>query len=313
MFILSVFLLFDTDSVILNTCFCVTILILNRFLGVPLSKFRAFRLLLSFKFHNFAHVIKQTILNTMKKNAIILLSAALLLSSCRTTEQGLLTGAQFGNFIGSAVGGLTGGWHGEMAGALIGTVGGAAAGAAIGTATERSRESRYERMRQQAEYDAPVVDPYAQGDDRIEFDEKPDIGNSRSYSVDELARKTPLEVRKATVADQDGDGVLVRGEECTISFEIVNNTMEPVFDIFPIVEDATGNKHVAISPALRIESIGPLKGIRYTASILADKRLKDGEIVVRVGVAKGKNEIKSQTHELTIPTKKKKETPKGQG
>lgn len=248
----------------------------------------------------------------MKKNTIVLLSAALLLSSCRTAEQGLFTGAQFGNFIGSAVGGLTGGWRGEMAGSLIGTVGGAAAGAAIGAASERSRESRYERM-QEAGYNAPVVDPYAQGDDRIMLDGMSDASEHRSFTVDELSRKPPIEVRKATVTDQDGDGVLVRGEECTITFEIINNTMAPVFDIFPIVEDATGNKHVAISPALRIESIGPMKGIRYTATILADKRLKDGEIVVRVGVAKGKNEITSQTRELTVPTKKKKVTPKVQG
>lgn len=245
----------------------------------------------------------------MKKNMIILLSAVLLLSSCRTAEQGLFTGAQFGHFIGSAVGGLTGGWRGEMTGSLIGTVSGAAAGAAIGAASERSRESRYERM-QETGYDAPVVDPYAQGDDRIVFDETLSVNSHRSYSVDELARKAPIEVRKAMITNQEGDGVLARGEECTVSFEIINNTMAPVFDIIPIVEDVTGNKHVAISPTLRIESIGPLKGIRYTATILADKRLKDGEIVVRVGVAKGKNEITSQTRELTVPTKKKRETPK---
>ena len=44
--------------------------------------------------------------------------------------------------------------------------------------------------------------------------------------------------------------------------------------------------------------------MRYTATILADKRLKDGEIMVRVGVAQGGKEVTSQTRQFTVPTAK---------
>jgi hypothetical protein len=78
-----------------------------------------------------------------------------------------------------------------------------------------------------------------------------------------------------------------------------------VFNVQPFVEDATGNKHVKISDNLWIENIGPRQGVRYTATILADKRLKDGEIVVRLGVVQGGREVASQTREFRVPTAKK--------
>ena len=36
----------------------------------------------------------------------------------------------------------------------------------------------------------------------------------------------------------------------------------------------------------------------------SDKRLKDGEIMVRVGVAQGGKEVTSQTRQFTVPTAK---------
>lgn len=87
-------------------------------------------------------------------------------------------------------------------------------------------------------------------------------------------------------------------------FEIHNTSDNTVYDVCPFVEDVTGNKHINISPNLKIESIGPRQGVRYTATILADKRLKDGEIMVRVGVAQGGKEVTSQTRQFTVPTAK---------
>ena len=117
--------------------------------------------------------------------------------------------------------------------------------------------------------------------------------------------EAPLVVRHAVITETQNDGVLVRGEECTAVFEIMNTSDNAVFDVQPFVEDATGNKHIKISDNLRIESIGPRQGVRYTATILADKRLKDGEIIVRLGVAQGGREITSQTREFRVPTAKK--------
>jgi uncharacterized membrane protein len=107
------------------------------------------------------------------------------------------------------------------------------------------------------------------------------------------------------IVESRRDGVLTRGEECTVMFEIMNNSDRTVYDVRPIVEDVTGNKHVKISPNLRVESIAPHQGVRYTATILADKKLKDGEIMVLVGVAQGRQEVTSQTRQFTVPTAKK--------
>jgi hypothetical protein len=179
------------------------------------------------------------------------------------------------------------------------------AGAAIGAAVENSQNRKYEPdvpMQRGINQRESAQERY---DDRIDFDESPSVVAERSFSVEELSRKTPIELRNAMVTDKTGDGILVRGEECMVSFEVMNNTNHPVYDLCPIVEDATGNKHVAVSPNLRVECIPPHEGIRYTATILADKRLKDGEIIVRVGVARNNQLIASQTREFTLPTRKK--------
>ena len=218
----------------------------------------------------------------MKKGFMMILCVLLIMSSCTSnTAGGAYMGGQFGHVIGSAVGGITGGWRGHHTGALIGTVGGMVAGAAIGSAIDKAEERKYEeripQRRNLPEYE-------------------------RVYMDDVVSM---LEIRHAEIFESQRDGVLTRGEECTVVFEIHNTSDNPVYDICPFVEDATGNKHINISPNLRIESIGPRQAVRYTATILADKKLKDGEIIVRLGVAQGGRKIGTQTREFRVPTAKK--------
>ena len=218
------------------------------------------------------------------------MGAVLIVSACtNNAANGAYVGGEFGHIIGSAIGGIAGGWRGQHTGSLIGTVGGVVAGAAIGSAIDKSQERRMERVSTRRHHDDSGFDPQGRGDDRIMIE----------------PAEAPLEIRNAIITEAQHDGVLVRGEECTVQFEIMNNSDNPVYDIQPLVEDATGNKHVKISPNLHVESIGPRQGIRYTASILADKRLKDGEIIVKIGVAQGGREINSQTREFKVPTAKK--------
>ena len=239
-------------------------------------------------------------MKAMKKSMIWVLGMMLVVSACtNNTATGAYVGGQFGHIIGSSIGGINGGWRGHHTGSLIGTVGGMVAGAAIGAAIDNAQEKKYEGARERAmeradrryqpDYDDSGFDPQGHGDDRIMIE----------------PAEAPLEIRNAIITEAQHDGVLVRGEECTVQFEIMNNSDNPVYDIQPLVEDATGNKHVKISPNLHVESIGPRQGIRYTASILADKRLKDGEIIVKIGVAQGGREINSQTREFKVPTAKK--------
>lgn len=248
----------------------------------------------------------------MKKNLLLLLSVAVLLSGCETAGQGAVHGGQFGYVIGSAIGGITGGGRGHDLGALIGTVSGVAAGAAIGAATEKAREEEYmERTRERhrinkrhdgyenrewSKYDESDYDHRGGGDDRVDFG----IGNGPTSKPD----KSPLEIRNATITETKRDGVLTRGEECSVMFEIHNTTGQPVYDIRPLVCDMTGNKHIKISPNLRVESIAPHQGIRYTATIRAGKKLKDGEIKVMVAVSHRQRVVSSQTRYFTVPTAK---------
>lgn len=282
---------------------------------------------------------------SMKKIMIVLAAAALLLSSCGSYEAtGAYTGSQFGHVLGSAIGGLAGGWRGHELGSIVGTVGGAAVGAAIGRSADRRQEERVAerqqarraqqaRQRQAAaaasgqydngqygngQYDNSGYDPQMQGDDRISFD--PVDGFNSTGTTDSYAGTSQLPtlrqgyaatsgpalvVRNAGVYEDQRDGVLTRGEAAKVIFEIVNTSSQPVYDVFPLVEEATGNKHVHISPNLRIESIAPHQAVRYTASLVADRGLRNGQIAVRVGVAQGNSVISSQTRQFTVTTAKR--------
>ena len=184
-------------------------------------------------------------------------------------------------------------------------------------------------------YDESGFDPQGGGDDRISFDGDQSGASDQSFAIGSTAPKqhapyslakpktvaptaeniatmdaltstdTPLLViRHARVSDANHDMVLSRNEECKIQFEIMNDADHPVFNIQPTVVELTGNKHVHISPNLNVESIAAHGGVRYTATILADGKLKDGEVKIRIGVLTGNRELASQIEELTIPTRK---------
>ena len=243
----------------------------------------------------------------MKKAMMTVLGAALLLSSCGSyTATGAYTGSQFGNVIGSAVGGINGGWRGHEVGSIVGTVGGAVAGAAIGSAVERSQQRKYENRQQQtsqrtstkaskvrrgSSYDQSGYDPQGRGDDRIDF-------MGQGYA------STPLQIRNIQILEDHRDGVLTRGEELTVIFEVKNNRDYPVRDIHPLIEEATGNKHIHISKGLRIDRIDGHQGVRYTARVMADRGLRNGQIVLRIGVAEGQQVVQSEIYEYQVPTTK---------
>ena len=60
-------------------------------------------------------------------------------------------------------------------------------------------------------------------------------------------------------------------------------------------------RHIMISPNMHVESIQPGKGIRYTALVKADNRLKDGNAQFCVSVVQGDKKI-SKVYEFDIPT-----------
>ena len=255
----------------------------------------------------------------MKKFIVISLAGAMLLSSCSTTESGASNGAFFGSILGSAIGGITGGYRGSDIGTIVGMAGGAVVGAAIGQASEKEEQRKYdEYMRRRNDRsgfdpnnggDQSGFDPNNTGDDRIVMEEEVP---SQTVTLDELKRmegfnvniNESIQLRHEDFSDANGDGFITPGEECKVSFEIMNNSDVEIFDVIPTVIETTGNKHIHISPTVRIESIRPHQGVRYTATVLADKRLKDGNAVIRVTVTQGRNDIASMAKEFNITCKR---------
>ena len=255
----------------------------------------------------------------MKKFIVISLAGAMLLSSCSTTESGASNGAFFGSILGSAIGGITGGYRGSDIGTIVGMAGGAVVGAAIGQASEKEEQRKYdEYMRRRNDQsgfdpnngnDQSGFDPNNGGDDRIVMEEEVP---SQTVTLDELKRmegfnvniNESIHLRHEDFSDANGDGFITPGEECKVSFEIMNTSDVEIFDVIPTVIETTGNKHIHISPTVRIESIRPHQGVRYTATVLADKRLKDGNAVIRVTVTQGRNDIASMAKEFNITCKR---------
>lgn len=126
-------------------------------------------------------------------------------------------------------------------------------------------------------------------------------------SVENLAgglKYTPtIVIRNARFVDDNQDGQIQRGELSKVIFEVVNTGSEPIYDVQPTVVEVTGNKHLFISPNMHVEKILPGQGIRYTALVKADNRLKDGSAKFCVSVIQG-NQAISKVTEFNIPTRK---------
>ena len=261
----------------------------------------------------------------MKKLLVISVSSMLMLSSCGTyAGSGAATGGYFGSIVGSAIGGITGGWRGSDIGSLVGLAGGAVVGAAIGAAADNAEQQKYEDYKaqrqeriqsmqrrsasQEPEYgsDDSGFDSSNSGDDRLfGFDENFSVAEDVNAPTTLEFRFTPVAIRNPRLIDASRDGVLVRGEEARMVFEVFNNSDRPAYRVLPMVTEVTGNKHIHISENVMVESILPGKGIRYTATIKADSRLRDGDAVIRIGVMQGNKEIPSQTREFTIKTSRR--------
>lgn len=157
-----------------------------------------------------------------------------------------------------------------------------------------------------------MVDNSNSGDDRIDFGAPSSsganatMGNapmanapmsnaSSSQSVDasrveqiygKAKSDGKLTIRNVRFADSNGDGVLSGDEIGQVSFEIYNETDAPIYNFDPSVVEAEANKRIYISPSVRVENIMPGQGLRYTATVKADRRIKDGEIRLLVSAQK---------------------------
>lgn len=268
----------------------------------------------------------------MKKVILLMLCSSLVMSSCDTyTGSGAYAGGSIGSILGSAIGGLSGGPRGSDMGTIIGMAGGAVVGAVIGSQADQAkadREAAYQQDRVErrsgSDYsntpvtDNPeIFDSNNGGDDRLyDFKGKDYTGDYSaqqpttsmpSATVEELGARfsysPTLEIVNARFVDDNEDNCLNRNETCKVIFEIVNRGHEPVYDVVPTVVEITGNKHIFISPSIHVEKISPGSGVRYTAMVKADRKLKDGMAWFCVSVIHEGKSI-SKVNEFNIPTKR---------
>lgn len=243
----------------------------------------------------------------MKKMMVWAVGATLLLSSCSSnTGAGAYTGAQFGSILGSAIGGISGGPRGSDIGTIVGMAGGAMIGGAIGNAADQKARGKMDN-------DYPSnsgFDSTNSGDDRIDFDGSDAATGNYEYKqpsspADNVyTHSAPtVEIRNARFIDADGNDTISRGEMCKVVFEIYNNGLQPVYNVVPTVAEMTGNKHIYISQPICVEKIGAYKGVRYTAMVKADNRLKDGTIKLCCSVLQNGEAI-SKVTEFNVETRK---------
>lgn len=289
----------------------------------------------------------------MKKYSIMIMSAALVASSCTTgAGAGAYAGSSLGSVLGSAIGGIAGGPRGSDIGTIFGMAGGAVVGAAVGDAATKQhhqgqdddlaqRNQRIQRQKAQRNrsydntysqqddtympssnnnnrpvYEQPyssnqpsyssnqqsvddidptqMVDTTNSGDDRIDFDanssttlpnNNPDTSVSMDagkveqiYGANKAAESGKITIKNVRFVETAEHNVLHGGEVGKVMFEMYNETQAPIYNFMPTVVEADGNKRIYISPSVRVENILPGQGLRYTATVKADKRIKDGEI-----------------------------------
>lgn len=264
----------------------------------------------------------------MKRFSIIIMSAALLASSCTTgAGTGAYAGSSLGSVLGSAIGGIIGGPHGSDVGTIVGMAGGAVVGGALGNAADQQQRKeqhevlarRNQRIQQQKaqrgttqQYNndiysdnfdpAQMVDNSNSGDDRIDFGtaSTPAGTATNSYSpasqsvdasrVERLYGKAntngKLTLRNVKFSSDSGNNKLCGGEVGHVTFEIYNEGESPVYNFEPSVTNAEDNKRLYISPSVRVENIMPGQGLRYTATVKADRRIKDGQTKLLVSAQK---------------------------
>ncbi|MBO4487047.1 MAG: hypothetical protein J5729_01650 [Bacteroidaceae bacterium] len=206
----------------------------------------------------------------MKKLGIFALSAALLFSSCESSDQfGAAAGGSFlGGIFGSAIGGLMGGPRGSDAGTVIGMIAGAAVGAASASTEQRGRSS----------YDYTSDNYNRRG--KVVY-------SGHATEAERMGREfANIEIKNLRFVDRNNNQAIDAAENSKIVFEVKNNGAGTIYDIAPVIS-VTGSKHIVISPTAVISYIDAGQSIRYSAEVYADRKLRDGIADFTISFARG--------------------------
>lgn len=211
------------------------------------------------------------------KCSVIVCVCGLLGAACTSSTQfsGMVAGASLGSVLGSNVGALVGGYRGYHAGSLAGAMVGAAVGH-VATATVGRKVSR--EMNEARERRRPADDTYS-----VEPENDRSAGEYRVPSS--TGADAPLALHNLRFVDATRNQRLNREETCELIFELMNTTRHTLHNVVPYISEINGNPHIYLSPSTRIERIRPGEGVRYTALIKTDRRLKAGTARFRIAVS----------------------------
>ena len=249
-------------------------------------------------------------------------------------------GSVLGSAIGGIAGGARGSDIGTIIGMAGGAAAGAAIDAKT---KKKSREYAYGNERLASENRKDVQEPYYQqqidteqynnlpqttdenGSDSTNAEDNGQYGFqiespngftetnakpvyfSNKSSIERLTPSTNempnIEISKVVFADNDGNNILKRGEIGKIAFEIHNNGTQAISDLYPTITEATYSGHFRISPTTRINLLKPSEVVRYTATIMADNRIKTGEYNFLITILKDNKSI-TKVMNLRLSTQK---------
>ena len=163
-------------------------------------------------------------------------------------------------------------------------------------------------------------DPSNSGDDIIDFGKTDATGyGSNAATAPQTGAASDCKPHSATLMMEEagmpaleirnvryvGNGTtLSSGELARVTVEVYNNSTASLYGVRPAVVEATHNKHIAVSAPIIIEKIAPGKGIRYTAMVKADRKLKDGTAHFKVFASEKKGGTQSSVAEFDITTRR---------
>lgn len=250
--------------------------------------------------------MKKKVLSTVK----ILLASALLCSCASTPSyysmSGTMAGASIGSQLGEAIGWISGG-NNRYGSSLVGRVIGTAAGAGIGyTITQKQIDNanrQYDNDNRQ----------YDNGTYRTEEPVRNQSNNhnyrpttntpKRNFRIGNAhpTRNNSLQISNISYQDENGDGNISKGETCTISYEVTNNTHWLISDLVVEISEESFTKRYAFSPSTPNVSISPEGTIRYKANVYCKKKPNQPSVAIKLSAYSNEKSLEvSET--LTIPT-----------
>lgn len=204
----------------------------------------------------------------MYKNiGIVLLLVSLLLSGCGTMDQTSRTiiGSQVGSLAGTVAGGVVGHSIGGYRGESIGTFVGSAAGGILGAVAASSR--------------------------------------NRSGSKGQATQPLPyLIIEDIYLEDKNERQTIDAGETCRLSFIILNDSRQTVYNIEPVLKGEKGTRYLKLSTPVTIRQLKPHERVSYSVTIQASPKLKDGTATFSIRL-KGPDGYLTEEETFTIPTR----------